>query len=529
MTFTGTWALLRTFVRLDRVRLAVWMGSITLLIWVSAASTMALFPTQADIDRTAATMEDNSAIIALNAAPYGLRTLGGEVVFGIGSFGHVVMGLMGMFLVGRHIRGDEEAGRTELLRATAIGRNAPMVAALANAVGALAITGVLITLVMLAYGLPAGGSVAYGAGMAAFGILFANATVVAGQVTEHNRAAYGIAGAALGASYVIRAVGDIGTGTLSWLSPMGWAQAIKAFAGERWWTLGLLAATAVGLVGVAAWLMAHRDLGSGLVVPRPGPSGAAPGLVRPWGLAVRLQRAALFWWTVGLALTGLSYGAIGKDIRDFIAENDAMADIIAQGTGDLTDTFFATSALTLALVAGGFTVAAVVRLRSEETSGRAEPLLATALPRSTWAGGHLLMAVAGTVVVLAGGGLGMGLAYGVSVGDLGEAGPLLAASVAFAPALWVLAGLALALFGLLPRAATWGAWAALTLCFVISYFGQLFDLPGWVMDLSPFQHVPQMPAEGFDLVPTAVLTLAAALLVAVGLAGLRHRDIATGA
>ena len=64
--------------------------------------------------------------------------------------------------------------------------------------------------------LAAEGSVVYGAAMGGFGLLFAGVTAVTAQITEHNRTALGTAGAVLGASYVIRAIGDIGDGTLSW-------------------------------------------------------------------------------------------------------------------------------------------------------------------------------------------------------------------------------------------------------------------------------------------------------------------------
>ena len=40
-----------------------------------------------------------------------------------------------------------------------------------------------------------------------------------------------------GAAFLLRAVGDLGTSCLGWLSPLGWAQSISAFAGERCWVL----------------------------------------------------------------------------------------------------------------------------------------------------------------------------------------------------------------------------------------------------------------------------------------------------
>ena len=100
----------------------------------------------------------------------------------------------------------------------------------------------------------------------------------------------------------------------------------------------------------------------------------------------------------------------------------------------------------------------------------------------------------------------------------------LAAALVYTPAIWVLVGLTMALIGLAPRASA-AAWGLLTISFVIAMFGQLLDLPTWLEDLSPFQHVPQIPAADFSLLPLLVLLAVAAALTAAGLAGLRRRDI----
>ncbi len=522
-TLTGTWSLVRFILRRDRVRLPVWIIGITLLVLSTAASIESLYPTQADLDKAAQTANENAALIALNAPAYGLDTLGGQAVFNVGSFGYAVMALMGMFLVGRHTRADEENGRTELLRATVVGRNAPVTAVLVMAAGAFAVLGGLITMSMLSQGLPTAGSVLYGAAMGMFGLLFACITAVTVQLTEHNRAALGLAGVLLGGSYVVRAIGDVGNGSLSWLSPMGWAQAARPYAGERWWTLLLLAAAAVLCVGGAFALQGVRDLGGGLVPPRPGPPVASAALVRPDGLALRLQRASLVAWTLGLGLTGVSYGSVGQDVRDLIGDNNAFEDIIAQGGGNLTDAFFTTSLLMLALIAGGFAISSTLRLRSEETSGRAEPLLATGLGRTRWVTSYVGVALGGSAALMAAAGLGMGLTYGIAVSDLGQVGRLVGAAVGFVPALWLLVGVTLVLFGLAPRATT-AAWGVLVACFVTGLFGELLDLPSWVVDLSPFQHVPKMPADGFALTPILALTGVAAALIVVGVVGFRRRD-----
>ena len=112
----------------------------------------------------------------------------------------------------------------------------------------------------------------------------------------------------------------------------------------------------------------------------------------PTGLAVRLQRASVLAWVVGLALTGVAYGSIAQDLRDLLGDNQTLEDLISQVGGDLTKSFFATSLLIMALVTGGFAVASTLRLRTEETAGRAEPLLAAALARRRWAASHLVVA-----------------------------------------------------------------------------------------------------------------------------------------
>ena len=227
-----------------------------------------------------------------------------------------------MFLVGRHTRVDEEAERTELLRAVVVGRHAPSRGRPALRRVPSQIAGALITASMLALGLPVAGSVAYGLAMTGFGVVMAATTAVTAQLSAHARTAYGLAGAVLGLSYLVRAVGDVGDGRLSWASPMGWAQQVRPYAGERWWPLALLLGTAGLLPALALQLLDRRDLGRGMLAERAGPPRAARWLTRPWGLAVRLQRASVMWWAVGLAITGVAYGSLGGDVEDLIGDSE---------------------------------------------------------------------------------------------------------------------------------------------------------------------------------------------------------------
>jgi ABC-2 type transport system permease protein len=521
----GTRSLTAFVLRRDWLRILIWIGSIVAVVVATVVSVKGLYPTAADLRQAAVASEGNAAAIAFNGPAQALDTLGGQIAFQVGAFGLVVVAMMSLLMVGRLTRGEEEAGRLELLRSLPLGRDASPTAAMLTVVAMDVIVGVLVTLVLLAEDLPVTGSVVFGVSFALLGVVFACVALVAAQVSENTRVVYGIAGAVLGASFVLRAVGDIGDGTLSWLSPIGWAQKTRPFAGEEWWPFGLLVVTSAALVAVAAVLSRRRDLGAGLVAPRTGRRNAAPSLGRPVGLAMRLQRGSIVGWSVGLLLTGVAYGSIADSINDFVKDNKALTDLIAAQVGaNLADSYLAMSFRILALVGAGFAIQSALRLRSEETSLHTEQILATPVSRVRWATSHLSIAFGGTVVVLAVSGLSVGISDAAVTGDTDVVRRAFGAALAYTPAIWILVGLTVLLIGFAPRAAA-ASWGFLTVCFVIGMLGQLLDLPTWVEDVSPFQHVPQLPAADLHVVPLLVLTAVAIALTAAGLVGLRRRDI----
>jgi len=522
---TSTVALTRFIVRRDRVRILMWVAAVVLLVVSTAASVKGLYPTQADLDEAAAAAQDNAAAIAFNGPAQGLDTVGGEVAFQGGATGLVVVALMSLLMMGRLTRGEEEPGRLELVRALPVGHQAPTAAASLVVAGMSVVVGALVTLALLGQDLPVAGSIAFGVSFTLVGFFFGVVAMLAAQVTENTRVVYGMAGAMLAGAFVVRAVGDIGDGTASWFSPIGWAQKTRPFAGERWWPFLVLLAATAGLIAAAGTLATRRDLGGGLVPPRPGRVTASAALGNPLGLAVRLQRGSLVGWSLGVLVTAVAYGSIADSIDDFVGDNKAMADIIARAGGaSLTDSYLATSFGILALAGTGFAIQAALRVRTEEAGLRAEPVLAAPVSRRRWAASHLTMAFGGSLIVLLIAGLATGLSYGIVGGDLTVVPGLVGAALAYAPAMWLVVGLAFVLVGWAPRA-TVASWAVLAACFVIGLLGDLLDLPAWVTRLSPFEHVPKAPAADVTVLPLVVLAAIAAALTRLGLTGLQRRDI----
>ena len=289
--------------------------------------------------------------------------------------------------------------------------------------------------------------------------MFTAVAAVTAQVADAARSARGLAIGVLGVAYLLRAVGDsagaAGPGWLTWLSPIGWAELIRSFGVIRWWILALPLLTTVALGIAAALLAARRDYDAGLLPRRPGPARAPETLRSPLGLAWRLQRATLISWVIGALSYGVIIGSAAKGITGLLGSAEIRR-ILARlgGTAALTNAYLAAIMSFTGLIAAGYAISAVLRLRSEETDQRADPLLATGVTRTSWGLSHLTIAAAGTILILAAAGLGTGLGYALrSPGSGSETAELVGAGLSQVPAALVIAGIAAALFGLPPGSA----------------------------------------------------------------------------
>jgi ABC-2 type transport system permease protein len=524
-TTFGTGVLLRFMARRERFVLPWWLLGATLLFLIQSRQSQDLYSTAEDLAKLRVTVGGNAAVVALSGPTELLDTVGGEVVFEIFSYLAIVAALMSMFLVGRNTRSDEETGRAELVRSARVGRHAPIAAAFCLAGLANLGAGALVFAAGVGTGLPAGGSTLVGVAVAGVGLVFAALTAVMAQVFENARGVYGAVALTLGAASLLRAAGDVGNGALSWLSPIGWAQRTFPYSENRWWPLLLLLAAAALLVAVAVALLDRRDFGAGLAPSRPGRPTASRALASPLGLAWRLQRGSLAGWAVGVLLLEAAYGSFGDSMEEYVADNPEVAEYLPGGTTDVVNSYLALTILMAALITTAFGVASTMRARGEESSGRAEPVLATATSRAGWLGSHLTVALGGSALMLVAGGFGEGLSYGLTVSDPGQIPRMMAVALVYLPAVWLVIGLAALGFGWLPRVAAALAWAIVGYCAVVALFATSFDLPEWLQNASPFTHTPEAPFETVTAAPLLAIGAAVAALLAFGLFGFRRRDI----
>jgi ABC-2 type transport system permease protein len=523
----GTGRLLRLTLRRDRVQLPLWIVGLGGMIAASALAVPGVYNSAEKIAGYAASVGASPVSYLMSGRQAGIDTIGGITANEISQVAQLGVCLMVMFQVVRHTRAEEESGRAELLRSTVLGRHAATLAGLGYAVlTALLIGGITIG-AMLAAGLDVTGSLTYGVGLTLLGICYAAVALVAAQLSTSARGALGITGAAIAVGYLIRGLGAMQDNALVWLSPFGWAQLMNAFGTERWWPAMLLVVVTAGLLALAAYLTAHRDFGGGLLQPRRGRPRASRALSTSFGLALRQQRSLLLGWAIGLFVLAMIYGAVIPTVPDLVESNPDIGQFIgasADAEQALIDAFLGYILLFMAVVSTGFAVASVLRLRSEEESGRAEAVLATGVSRTRWVAATVTVAGLGTLVLVVLMGIGLAVGYGLGMGQWDQALIQIADQLAYLPGVLVVAAFAVAVAGLLPRLSML-AWILVAAVFVQTMLGETLRLPDAVDSLSPFWHLPGVPQEPFEPIPGLVELAFAVALVAVGLWGYRRRDL----
>ncbi|MCL2808102.1 MAG: ABC transporter permease [Coriobacteriia bacterium] len=529
-SFAGFWEYVRFILARERIVSPLWIVSLA----GSAALFASMYPglfTSADALTGMAQTMDSPAMVALMGPVYGLDSL--SIAMSMAQqcliWFAVAIVVMNIFFVNRYTRADEELGRFEMLRALPMGRLTNVVATLLCAlllnvlISGLTMLGLLVVNLE---GTTIMGSLTYSFALGGIGFFFAALTVLLAQLLPTSRGVLACSFAIFGAFYILRAWGDLQANVASYFSPIGVGIKVAAFYDNNLWPLAVLFCAGIFLTILACAVYIKRDLGEGVIPAQPGRRNASVLLKSPFGLAWRLSRNAVLAWAPTALVAGAVYGSVVGEINNMVADNPLLQQMVegsSAGTS-LVGSYIAMLFSIMAILGAVPVVNAVLKIRSEEKRKRIEQVYATATSRTTLFAGYILIALLQSLLFMLLSTLGF-YAAGASTGLL-VLSDLLQASLVYLPALWLMLGFSVALVGLLPRLTTL-IWALFAYSFMIVYFGRMFtdQLPSLAFILSPFGNVPQLPVETLSATPLVVLTVLSLVLVAVGLAAYRQRDL----
>jgi ABC-2 type transport system permease protein len=303
------------------VRSAVLWGYVFGLTVASSALGYAdAYKTQAQRDRFALLFGSNAGLAAIAGPAREIQTMAGYTVWKCSVFLTVAGAVWGLLTGTRLLRGEEEAGRLELLLAGPTTRRRAAAQAVAGLGAGLLALWALTALIAVAVGqssrvaIGAGPMLFFALSLVAAAAVFLAAGALASQLAASRRQAAAYTGAALGACFALRMVADstASLGWLRWTTPLGWVEELQPLTNPQPLVLLPLAALAATLAGLAIHLAGRRDLGASVLPDRPPTRSSTFLLSGPAALAVRLSRATLAGWAAAIAALALLMGFVAK-------------------------------------------------------------------------------------------------------------------------------------------------------------------------------------------------------------------------
>lgn len=495
---------------------------------------VSVYPTVHDRAVAAGLLLNNIGIKALFGTPYhGETVLGYAAWYGI-TMG-VLLGSIWAYLIATWtFRGEEAAGRWEMLLA---GQTTPRWAAANALIGlgaSLVVFYVLAAASLIIIGQVQG--VGYAVGPALYFALVAVAPAVmftavgafASQIMPTRARAAGLATAVFGAAYLIRAAGDITSA--HWLlnvSPFGWvAQLQPLFDPRPLWLLPIAALT-LALSAASIYLAGRRDLGASFFADRD-TAAARTGLLRgPLTAAVRFTRGSVVSWFAGMTIFLVFFGGLTNTASQAFSSSGSaqqFLDRLAKASDVGAKAFLGLAFFMFMTVLMAYVASAVGSMRSDEAEGTLDNLLVRPVSRQRWLWGRIGLIVA---AILAAGTLSsvvvwlsMGTNHIVALSDLFIGG------INTIPAAIFALGVGIFTFGVLPRLTTVVTYGVIAWSFLIEMLSSGLNVNHWLLDTSVFNHIAFAPAADPKWTAAAILVILGTLLTVIGALAFNRRDLA---
>jgi ABC-2 type transport system permease protein len=471
----------------------------------------------------------NPAIRTLFGAPVGLDTAGGFTVWRVGTVVTILLGVWSVLATTRITRGEEDAGRWELLLSGRLPAAAVLLRHLVPVMAVAAATATAVTAALLLSGTAPAGALVHGAGTGLLGMFSVAVAALAAQVFPARSAATGAAVAVLGVGLLARMIGDGVTelGWLHWLSPFGLLSLSGPYVHNRVLPLLLLAAATTLVTVLTVTAARRRDVGEGL---SPAPAGRHPRtrlLASVETFAVRRVLRPLTGWMIGIGAYYLLIGLTVVSVTDFLRDNPTLAGGAAEAGFEGLDSiagFAATLFAILAMPVGGFVTVRMTGFVAAETDRRLTLLASQPLTRTRLIGAEIAVTAAAAALLVTGAGvatwsgvtaIGGEFAVDAALGGVWNVLPIVLLSL----------GTAVFAVGWMPR---WtGLLGGLPAVggFLLLVIAESVAAPDWVRDFSPFAHLAPVPLTEAGLTASSVMLALAAVLTVLGVAGYRRRDL----
>ncbi|MEG0685721.1 MAG: tetronasin resistance protein [Erysipelotrichales bacterium] len=423
-----------------------------------------------------------------------------------------------------HTRKEEDLGLSEIIRSFKVGRHANSLALMIEVILINIIIGILIALLMVSFNVPTinfEGSLLFGFSIAGAGILGAAIALVIAQLVSNSSAANGLSLSVVGILYILRASSDISNVNLSMLNPMGWIYLTYPFVKNNWLPIIYIIIFSFIFILIGFILESKRDMGSGYFPEFQGRANAKKSLLSIRGYLLRINRGTIIAWLVTFTLLGVAYGSIYGDMQTFINSNDMLKEMFSQTGYSIEESFSATIMMVIVVLIAILPIVIINKLFVEESRGRLTTIMSTKVSRFNlfWTTIIIASIIGAIAILLSAGGLGL-----TAISVMKDSDMNLIDFIKAYPSILFFIALASLFLGWLPRHAK-VVYIYLGYSFVLNYFGDLVNIPNWLMNTAVHSWIPHIPVKEFNLIIFLCITIISILMIVIGYLGYKKRDM----
>jgi ABC-2 type transport system permease protein len=513
----------------------LWAAIFGVFVASKAAGYATAYPTVTGRAQLAASFGNNDGLKALFGTPHSLETVAGFTAWNTLGVMAIIGSIWALLLATRTFRGEEAAGRWELVLA---GPTTARRATINTLVGLGAC--IVIFYIIAAAAFTAAGQL-HGVNFTASATLFFALAAIAGltvfmavgalmsQLMPIRSRAAGAAAVIFGVCFLLRAMGDITSAT--WLldvTPFGWIEKLQPLYHPQPLWLIPLATLILIVVGLSVWLAGRRDLGASVFADKDSAPAHVGLLNHPLAAAFRLNRTSIVSWLLGITFIAAFFGGLTKAAVQVFSSSQQLGRFVNKlahaAQQAEVNAFLGIIFLLLIVLVMAYAASTVSALREDEAEGYLDNLLVRPVSRLQWLGGR--MALSTMAIIVASALMTLAVWFGVASGHLGVSSHVLwqAGLNALAPILLTL-GIAVCAFGIVPRLTSVIGYGVLAWSFLIQIVSSGLHLNHWLLDTSVLYHVSLTPAAP-PVWHTDVMMVGLGLVLAViGALAFNYRDL----
>jgi ABC-2 type transport system permease protein len=494
---------------------ALWGLIFGFFIFFQTHAYTSTYKTQAARDQLARAYGSNTAMNALLGSERAVNTVAGFASWRFIGILSILGSIWGLLTSTRLMRGEEEAGRYDLLLAGQTTRRHAGGQALAGlgagllALFVLTALGAIVTGRSPSVGFSLGQCLYFSVTLVAAAAMFLAIGALASQLARTRRRAAAIAGVVFGMAYALRMVADTNQGLhwLLWLSPLGWVEETRPLTDPNSVALLPVLVLLIAVTAVTLHLAGSRDVGAASL---PGRDSSKPHLALlggSAGLAVRLMRPVALGWLFAVAAFAVLIGTTAESSARDATGSQGIGQAIGRlgGHGSLVADDLGLTFLILALLIALISAGQITAMRTEEADGYLENLLIRPVSRTSWFAGRL--GLSALLLLIAGLLAGIGAWAGAASQHSGvRFGSLVTAGLNVVPPGLFLLGLGALVLGAWPRRTSAVVYGYLAWSFLVEFAGGVVHTSHWLLDTSVFFHMVPAPAASPDWPSMAVIT-----------------------